>query len=220
MKNESSLSSTIWSGVLLFTVFFTVFIVALFPVPWHKYLYKAGFTVIYISAIMNLDKHRREVIFFTVLVFVANWTSGFWDLEIVSAISKILNMAFFLYVVGALIKQIARSKTVNSRVIAESILGYLLIGIVYAILVALSGQLDANGYNFHAGGKGGALIAANFSQDLYYTFITMATVGYGDMLPTRPYTQSLATLIGITGQLYIGIIIAMLVGKFLSQKTE
>ena len=42
MKNESSLSSTIWSGVLLFTVFFTVFIVALFPVPWHKYLYKAG----------------------------------------------------------------------------------------------------------------------------------------------------------------------------------
>jgi len=154
---------------------------------------------------------------FTILVFLANWVSGLWDISILTAVSKVLNMVFFLYVVGALIKQIARSQTVNARVIAESILGYLLIGIVFAILVALSGQFDTDGYNFHAASLDGGLIASNFSKDLYYTFITMATVGYGDLLPTRPYTQSLATLIGITGQLYIGIIIAMLVGKFASQ---
>ena len=48
----------------------------------------------------------------------------------------------------------------------------------------------------------------------------MTTVGYGDLLPVAPFARSLATLIAITGQLYLGIIVAMLVGKYASQRKD
>ena len=52
------------------------------------------------------------------------------------------------------------------------------------------------------------------SKMFYYTFVTYTSTGYGDITPTIPSTRSLATLISTTGQLYVAIIIAMLVGKF------
>jgi Na+/H+-dicarboxylate symporter len=52
---------------------------------------------------------------------------------------------------------------------------------------------------------------------MYYGFITMTTVGYGDILPLKPYTRSLATFIAVAGQFYMAIIVALLVGKFAAQ---
>ena len=48
----------------------------------------------------------------------------------------------------------------------------------------------------------------------------MGTVGYGDFLPKTPFAKSFSTLIGVTGQLYVAIIISMLVGKFSSSTNQ
>jgi hypothetical protein len=48
----------------------------------------------------------------------------------------------------------------------------------------------------------------------------MGTLGYGDILPVKPYTRSLASLMCIAGQLYIAIVIALLVGKYASDQSE
>ena len=53
-------------------------------------------------------------------------------------------------------------------------------------------------------------------NNIYYTFMTFTTTGYGDILPNHPLSKSLAVLISVCGQLYIAIIIAMLVGKYAS----
>jgi hypothetical protein len=47
--------------------------------------------------------------------------------------------------------------------------------------------------------------------------VTLATLGYGDMVPLKPYSRSLATLITISGQLYVATIIGILIGKFASK---
>ena len=54
-----------------------------------------------------------------------------------------------------------------------------------------------------------------FVNFVYFSFITMSTVGYGDITPKIPESQTLAYFISVTGQLYIAIIIAFLVGKSL-----
>jgi len=220
MKKERIISSAFWSYTLLVTVVFTVFCVTLLPLDWQKYFYKSLFMVIYFTAIYNMEKHRKQVLVFSLLVLVMNIVSFFFDLTVVGLCSKSLNILFFLYIVSALIGQVARAKTVTAKVIMESINGYLLIGISFAMLVAIIGELDPAGFNFHFTFTDKMVAVSHFSEDLYYTFITMATVGYGDMLPLKPIAKSLATMIGITGQLYIAIIIAMLVGKFASQKKE
>jgi hypothetical protein len=45
-------------------------------------------------------------------------------------------------------------------------------------------------------------------------------VGYGDIVPLKPYTRSLATFISISGQLYVVTIIGLLIGKFISKRNN
>ncbi|MBP9549246.1 MAG: hypothetical protein KBE86_08845, partial [Chitinophagales bacterium] len=54
---------------------------------------------------------------------------------------------------------------------------------------------------------------------LYFTFISLATLGYGDFLPVSPFARSMSAFMGITGQIYIATVIALLIGKFSSSKT-
>ncbi|MBN1852246.1 MAG: two pore domain potassium channel family protein [Pirellulales bacterium] len=51
----------------------------------------------------------------------------------------------------------------------------------------------------------------------YFSFITLATVGYGDITPTTPLTRTLAWIEAITGQFYLAVIVAGLVGFKVTQ---
>ena len=54
----------------------------------------------------------------------------------------------------------------------------------------------------------------NFNEYLYYGFNAFTTVTYGDVMPLSPVAKSVSMAMGLTGQMYVAIIIAMLVGKF------
>jgi voltage-gated potassium channel len=81
--------------------------------------------------------------------------------------------------------------------------------VVYSLVRFLPGA-----YHFPEGGAGDEQTV--MSKMFYYTFVTYTSTGYGDITPILPSARSLATLISTTGQLYVAVIIAMLVGKFSS----
>ena len=56
-----------------------------------------------------------------------------------------------------------------------------------------------------------------FNDYLYFSFVTLTTLGYGDVIPVSHLARSTTMLIAVTGQLYMTILIAMLVGKFLAR---
>lgn len=216
MRKKSIFLLHIWSYLLLFSVIFTAFFVSAFPLEYHGIIYRGMFTVIYFCAIMNMERYRKQLLIFTIIVMIVSWAAQFNNYPVLFSISRILNLVFFLYIVSMLILQVARARNVTPKVIMESIVGYLLLGIQFAILVGLAGFVDPDSFNFSTTTIQYDMPVADFSQDLYYTFITMLTIGYGDFLPLKPYTRSLATIIGVFGQMYMTIIIAMLVGKFAS----
>ena len=120
-----------------------------------------------------------------------------------------------------MVRHIAESKKVNVTIIINSINGYLLIGILGAVLLAVVETvqkyiypLDAGAINF-AGGT-----AQGFHDFLYFSFITLTTLGYGDVTPVSAFAKSVTLIIAVTGQFYLTILIAMLVGKYLSSSTE
>ena len=117
-------------------------------------------------------------------------------------------MTFFTFVVVRLVFQIARSERVDGTVILEAINGYLLIGLTFSLFVSLVLRFNPNAFHL-----------TNMSEDsltnfIYYTFVTMTTLGYGDIVPVSPAAKSLAILISISGQMYVAILIALLVGKY------
>ena len=72
-------------------------------------------------------------------------------------------------------------------------------------------HLDVKGIDFAGSG------AQGMHDYLYFSFVTMTTLGYGDVTPVSSTAKSTTIIIAIAGQLYLTILVAMLVGKFLSK---
>lgn len=157
------------------------------------------------------------MIIFFVITLLLEWISGIANLPLLLKISNGTNILFFLSIVFMLIRQIASSKYVTPGVILGSVAGYLLLGIIFSIFISFILEHDPAAFNVVANNQDDTRIKIYSDIPLYWGFVTMASLGYGDILPLKPYTRSLATFIVISGQFYMAIIVALLVGKFASQ---
>lgn len=202
---------------LLIMVIFLVFIVQLFPTKLHDILFDVFFTLIYITVPLTVDKFKKPFIIAAIVLMTLLWVVSPENFPVINIISKALSILFFCLVVVSFILMIARSKEVSAKVILESINGYLLMGIMFSLIVALIMFFNPMAFNFPEELNEGIGSANSFSNYMYYSLVTISTLGYGDALPVSPAAKSLATFISISGQLYIAIIIAMLVGKYASQ---
>jgi len=206
-----------WSTVLLISVIFTAFIVPVLPFHLHSGAFIFAYSIIYISAFFSLRKRSKIVIFLFIATTLMHWISIIFKLDLLYDISRGLNVLFFIWIVISLIFQIAFSREVSPAIILDSIAGYLLIGIMYSILIFFIIKTVPGAYSNQMGEiVTGSQIDA--SSPLYFSFVTFASLGYGDIVPLVPISRSLATFIAISGQFYIAIIVAMLVGKFASQQ--
>lgn len=202
-----------WHIVLLAEVVFTVFFIGFFPESWHQNLFQILYVLMYFTAIANLDQNKKVIVWVAAVSIIFTVLARIWSNGIIEGISVSLDVAFFSFIVISLIRQIARAKTVSERVILEAINGYLLLGIAFTLLVGLTVQIDPHSYNFSAE-------TIKQHDFIYYGFITFTTTGYGDLLPLKPWAKSLSILIAMSGQLYVAVIIALLVGKFSAQSEK
>jgi voltage-gated potassium channel len=220
MKKNKIFSLLSWNTVLTISVFIFAFIIPILTEMWGKTPARLCITLIFVAAVLSIDKRKRYILYLAFGAFMLEWISGIFDLWFFVYTSRFLNILFFITVVFALIKQIATAKIVTSKEILESISGYLLIGILFSIVVSVIIQKDPGAYNIPVNTNNLAEPKLNLSQSMYYGYITLASLGYGDIVPLKPYTRSLATLICISGQLYIAILISLLVGKYASRKND
>jgi hypothetical protein len=105
-----------------------------------------------------------------------------------------------------------RGGSVRYQRVKGAVAAYLLLGLSWAgayELIALG----------HPGAFGGAIAAGGEGRELiYYSFVTLTTVGYGDITPVHPVARSLAIMESLTGQLYIAVVLARLVSLELLEK--
>ncbi len=123
--------------------------------------------------------------------------------------------AFYLGMAAHLIlREILLSQQVTFDTIRGGICVYLLIGFVWALLYGITASLDGKAFSQ-------AIIAEeSYSNVVYFSFTTLTTLGYGDIIPVSPLAKMLTNLEALIGQLYPAILIAILVGGYLSQKDK
>lgn len=213
---NSQRTTTTANSILLFLVFTTIFIVPVFPREFHPIVFNLLLTFIYLTSVLATEKYRLTMFITAMTAMIMEWLSDVLQLQIIHGFSKGLNIFFFLTVVVFLVIQVAKSKKVNFRVIMEAINVYLLLGMVFSLLITLAMLYDHNAFNFPFRDSLYDKDIVYFSEYLYYGFVTFTTLGYGDIVPLKPYAKSLAVLASVTGQIYVAVVIAMLVGKFSS----
>jgi len=126
-------------------------------------------------------------------------------------LSRTLFASLFLLFLGYRLYAIIRgSKKITLNIIAAAISGYFLIGLLGGQLCQTLNLISPKSFNI--------VEEDNQLYSLtYYSFTTLTSLGFGDILPANPPAQSVSLLIGITGQLYLTILVAILVGKYLIQ---
>jgi voltage-gated potassium channel len=168
-----------------------------------------------LAATYTIQNKRKRLIYFAIGVILLREGTEYLSLnQYIFSLASLANVGFFLYIVFHLVRQVARSKEVNADVILESINGYLLVGLSGSVLLSLVYRIQESSFAFAAEGT------RQLSEFIYYGFITLTTIGYGEITPVTGMARLLAIFTGISGQLYIAIIIATLVGKYLAQQNK
>jgi len=213
-------SSNTSNSLLLLFVIFTIFITPFFPIAWHLILYSISITIVFLLSAIALNDYQPKIFYATVLVILIEWLAETLSLSLLTQISFLVNVLFFDLIVLLFILQIAKAKTVTFRVIMESVTGYLMLGLSFSILIGLVCFIDPTSFSFeHLSGEMNPSYSY-FSNYTYYAFVTLTTLGYGDVVPLSPAARSLSIFTSITGQMYVAIIIAALVSKYLGQRSK
>ena len=125
-------------------------------------------------------------------------------------LTRILFVLFFILVAINLLIGIVKSKEVDNQVIFSAVAVYVLFGFCGAVLAAVITFLEPNAFSLASN------YASQFHQFLYFSYVTITTTGYGDILPIKPIARTLAIFLALFGQLYLTVIIGILIGKYLS----
>jgi hypothetical protein len=190
-----------------------VFFAPLLPYDAQSMVNKATFTIIFITGALSLRKHYVKMFYLAILAVVTDWVSEYFGSSVLMISSDLINFSFFIIIVALFISQLVRSSRIGLSEIIESINGYLLLGIIFSIMIALLDRQIPGSLAFPEPPHG-------FGDYMYYGFITLSTLGYGDILPKMPIAKSLAILTTISGQFYIATIIAIIVSKYTPDRSK
>ena len=218
-KTEAWIDRNRFQLLLLSTIMLLVLPAFAGKGPLYQLIFVITLSFLFIQSmvIAKFRKSRKRVVrIIVLLMIIVLWLKPMGVESVYIDFFQLFFIVFFFAVViSHLTRFIAKSDSVNVNVLITSINIYLLAGIVGASLTMVCYRIFPDAYNFPT-----YITNPDFSHFLYYSFITMSTVGYGDITPRIPETQTLAYLLSVTGQLYVAIIIAFLIGKFLMQGVQ
>jgi hypothetical protein len=196
------------------------FLVLILPVFFGKGLLSSIVFVLCMSFLLiqsmiisreNRPKYAFWRYLMVIILLILFWLEPFgYRSPVIDSIRFVLLASVFVFITFYLLRFLKKSKEVNLDVLIVAVNIYLLMGIIAGSLTFLLHDLYPDSYNIPAN-----ITNPNFVTFTYYSFITMSTVGYGDITPRIPETQTIGYLIAVTGQLYVAIIVAFLVGKLL-----
>jgi hypothetical protein len=207
IRNKRSIRNTVLFGLC----FIYIFIIGLFDnSEIRDIVYYVTIAAIYFSAVLVIADKSYKYFYLAILLIALDMLTIFFDLHDFSALTSLASLLFFLYVIYHLVVRIASSKIVGKLEFLEAINIYLLFGIIGSVLFRVVYANDPNSFNY----PGETL--RETADFLYFSFVTISTLGYGDITPNDSLAKSLSIFLSVAGQLYLAMIIAMLVGKYLS----
>jgi hypothetical protein len=175
-------------------------------------------TVVLLTAVLAIGGRRRDLIIALVLVTPAvggKWLNHFRPAYFPAPVFIAFAIAFGLYVVTVLQRFILQAPRVDTQVLCAALSGFLMLGLLWAMAYLMIERISPNSFANVSPPHGGASLDP-FSA-LYFSFITICTVGYGDIAPVSRVARMLAMMEGLTGMFYVAVLISRLVALYSTQ---
>ena len=125
-----------------------------------------------------------------------------------------LMLCFFVWATRLVARQVLFTGAIDGNKIVGSICIYLLLGLIWAVLYLFIAEAVPDAFN----GLHQAPWLENFAAAIYFSFVTITTLGYGDISPVLPLARFLVFMEAIVGVFYMAILVASLVGVRMSNR--
>lgn len=170
-----------------------------------------SFTIVLVLGVLATTKHRGARMGMTALAglaFTSHWLHFYIREHAMHIIASSAAALFFLVLSALITRRVFRSGRITIYRILGALAVYLIIGIMWGEVYILIYLFEPQSFYFSPHTQNGQ---PPVSELIYFSFTTLTTVGFGDILPVHPVARSMATLEALAGQLYPAVLLARLV---------
>ena len=176
-------------------------------------------TLVLLSATMAVSGRRRTVTWAMALAMpalVGKWVN-YWRPDLMPPeVFLSAGLLFIAFIMLHLFRFILHAPRVNSEILCASVAIYLMLGLLWAFAYTLVARMVPDSFAFTVGPASSHLMHGFTS--LYFSFVTLSTVGYGDIIPVSGVARLLAIAEATSGMFYVTLLIARLVALYSSDR--
>ena len=153
--------------------------------------------------------HSWPFLALTALTLLVRWSALFLGGTGFELVSSVITVTWILYAIVIIGKQLFVERKVTTNMIYGAVIAYLLAAIAFSFVYELIELLQPGSFSGVPDGAGPLALGDAL---LYFSLVSLTTVGYGDIVPVSALARPLAVLEGAFGTLYLAVVIARLVG--------
>jgi len=170
-----------------------------------------SFSAILLSAIYAENKAPRMFrinLVFLILSFIFQFLYTVTESESILALSQLFSLFFLFSIACCMLQNILFTRSVSREVILSSICLYMILGIGWSLIYTLLELMTPGSFSLNTTPEAGSEV----SYAVYFSFVTLTTLGYGDIGPLTSPARFFTILESLTGQIYLAVLVARLVG--------
>ena len=165
------------------------------------------------SLIENIILFRFGMILTILSFFLTGMNEVYPEIAFIKVMSTVIFLIFFCLALVIAAKEVFSRASISANTFAGAFSIYLLLGMIWTLLYILAVQIEPNAFKgIEAEGASGELI--------YFSYITLTSLGYGDVVALTPITRTLTFMEVIVGQFYMAVLVGALVGKYITHHRQ
>jgi hypothetical protein len=198
-------------------------LMVLSPLIYHSYWLRIVnnlvLTLVLLAAIYTVKENRR--VFITGLILcipslIASWIHFIPGIELHPVLTSLFQMIFDGYIVFVLLRHIMRSRTVTADLIYGAISVYILLGVFFSAFYVFLDSITPHAIFEYVGGTADTGDISE-AKVFYYSFVTLTTLGFGDIRPITLAARMFTIIEAMTGVLYSAALIGRMIGLYVAQ---
>ncbi len=166
-------------------------------------------SIVFFLGVYAVGRNRRTLLILIILGLP--WFLSEWAFT-KSSRTIFTSMLFFIFVTAAILEHILKTKEVTTDTLYGAVCVYLLLGIMWASIYGFLEYITPGAVFKDSGGHINTKLSTN--ELIYYSYTTLATIGYGDITSVTPVGRILSVLEAVFGQLYIAFLVARLISIY------
>ena len=192
---------------------------------WIGDFWRWLFTLVLLWALYTVAGSRRVLILAALMLvptMASTWLADPGQEIYLAYVDNITNIIYFTLICAFLGQYILTTRRVTLEVIFAAMCLYMILAILWAAIYTNLELYYTNAFTFNGqlAGDAGVVQGSIFRQMIYFSFVTLSTLGYGDILPVHKVSQSWAGVEAMIGQFFIAIVIARLVSVYTVEEEE